>query len=65
MATYKEMQARALRKYGFVPKTGWIAHVEGEAAPNRRHLSNQENPCPPDTRNAILECLLCSGPQLT
>ena len=70
MATYKEIQARVLRKYGFVPKTCWIAHVKAHLgltrgpAPNRRDVNSRENPCPPDKWNAILECILGTCPQV-
>jgi hypothetical protein len=57
-ATYKDIQAWVKDRFGFVPKTCWIAHRK-EAhglplgrAPNRRG-SQREEPCPPDKKAPI------------
>ena len=37
MATYAEIQKFVQRHHGFIPKTGWIAHVkEVHGVPTRR-----------------------------
>jgi hypothetical protein len=51
------------RRHGFVPKTGWIAHVKDvhniptlrEAKRARRDRAVE--PCPPEKREAIEEAL--------
>ena len=53
MATYKEIQSYVKEKYGFQPKTCWIAHMKEicgipvKNAPNRISPDNREKPCPP------------------
>jgi hypothetical protein len=63
MATSAEIQKFVQRHHGFIPKTGWIAHVKevhgvptvrgAKRARRDRHLE----PCPPDKREAIEEAL--------
>lgn len=62
MATYKEIEAFVKGKYGFKPKTCWIAHVmelcglEVKPAWNRKGVE-RANPCPENKRAAIKEAL--------
>jgi hypothetical protein len=58
MATYREIQKHVKQRYGFVPKTCWIAHVkELNGLPTRRVWNragkNREVLCPPEKRPAI------------
>lgn len=59
MATYKEIQEYVKGKYGFQPKTCWIAHMKEvcglpvKVAPNRYSLDKREKPCPPEKQDAI------------
>ena len=61
MATYKEIQNYVKEKYGFVPKTCWIAHMKEECnipvkvAPNRISEDNREKPCPIEKQEYIKE----------
>ncbi len=61
MATYKEIQEYVKRKYGFIPKTCWIAHMKElcsiyvSVAPNRHSINKREHPCPIDKQPAIKE----------
>ena len=54
MATYKEIQTYVKEKYGFLPKTCWIAHMKEvcgipvKNAHNRISPINREKPCPPE-----------------
>jgi hypothetical protein len=63
MATYKEIQSAVKNKYGFQPKTCWIADVKASfgqttrQAPNRISPLTREQPCPPEKRAAIEETL--------
>jgi hypothetical protein len=58
MATYKEIQGWVKEKYGFDPKTYWIAHMKEicgiptRKAPNRI-LGIRTNPCPEEKQKAI------------
>jgi len=58
MSTYKEIRVWVKSRYGFVPKTCWIAHckelygIPVERAYNRRG-TEREVPCPLDKREAI------------
>lgn len=53
MATYKEIQQWIKQKYGYVPKSCWIAHVKELSSLNPRVANNRydpakrEKPCPP------------------
>ena len=59
MATYEEIQDYVKSRYGFVPKTCWIAHMKElcgipvKQAPNRFSITRREVPCPPDKMEAI------------
>jgi hypothetical protein len=63
MATYREIQQRVHREYGFVPKTCWIAHVlSDQNRLTRRAVSFMNGgvrryPCPKEKRAAIEEAL--------
>jgi len=63
MATYKEIQEYVKNRYGFSPKTCWIAHTKEicglhvKVAPNRNSLNKREVPCPPDKVQAIKSAL--------
>jgi len=52
MTTYEEIQDYIKQKYGFTPKTCWIAHVKEicglpvRKAPNRLG-EERSHPCPP------------------
>jgi len=62
MATYKEIQDYVKRKYGFKPKTCWIADVKAQCnlstnkAWNRKG-GNRINPCPEDKVDCIKDAL--------
>jgi len=54
---YSQIRKFVQRHHGFVPKTGWIAHVEeirGLAA-KRTRRSPRSEPCPAEKREAIEE----------
>jgi hypothetical protein len=57
MATYKEIQDYVKNKYGFVPKTCWIADVREICGLPVRKAGNRSgersNPCPPEKIEAI------------
>lgn len=58
MATYKGIQKYVKQRFGFGPKTCWIAHVkELNGLPTRpvwnRTARNREVPCPPEKRPPI------------
>ena len=50
MAIYKQIQANVKHKYGFVPKTCWIAHVKEICGLPLKKAWNRKgeriNPCP-------------------
>lgn len=51
MATYKEIQKHVKQKYGFQPKTCWIADVRQQCGLKMRQAWNRQgnqriNPCP-------------------
>ena len=54
MATYPEIRAYVRERYGYAPKTCWIAHAKElcglrpKMAPNRRNPASRVHPCPPD-----------------
>jgi len=60
MATYREIQAYVKQRYGYQPKTCWIAHVKElvglpiSKAPNRQG-EQRVNPCPAEKRADIEE----------
>jgi len=62
MATYEQIQQFVKAKYGFQPKTCWIAHVKEIAGLKVRRAWNRESnkrqvPCPPEKVNAIMDAL--------
>lgn len=63
MATDVEIQKFVQRRHGFIPKTGWIAHVKGvHSIPTLREAKRARRdraiePCPPEKREAIEEAL--------
>jgi hypothetical protein len=63
MATNIEIKKFVQRHHGFVPKDGWIAHVNRvrglptRRAANRAGTRRQVEPCPPEKREAIEEAL--------
>ena len=63
MASYKQIQLHVKQKFGFVPKTCWIAHVKElsgiptRRAPNRIDNSGRVEPCPLERQAAIIEAL--------
>jgi hypothetical protein len=63
MATSAEIQKFVRRHDGFIPTTGWIAHVkEVHGIPtlreaNRVRRGRAIEPCPPEKREAIEEAL--------
>jgi hypothetical protein len=62
MATYAQVQGYVRRTYGFVPQTGWIAHVKELHGLPVRRASNRRgaerlSACPAGRRAAIEEAL--------
>jgi hypothetical protein len=57
VSKYAEIRKFVQRHHGFVPKTGWIAHVEKVRgwAPKRTRRSPRSEPCPAEKREAIEE----------
>ncbi len=58
MATYKEIQAWVKARYGWLPRTCWIAHRKEMNGLPRRNAHNRQGlarlvPCPADKRDAI------------
>jgi hypothetical protein len=62
MKTYKQIQREVKLRFGFVPKTCWIADAKSRSgytvrrAPNRR-ASARKYACPPGKFEAIVSCL--------
>lgn len=67
MATYSEIQAYVKEKYGFQPKTCWIAHMKEicglpvKMAANRYSPDKREKPCPIDKQDAIRDAFRYFG----
>ena len=63
MATYRQVQAVTRLRYGFVPKTCWIAHVKEQLglpmrkASNRQQGAPRKNPCPQAKRAVIVRVI--------
>jgi len=63
MVTHAAIQKFVQRHHGFIPKTGWIAHVkEVHGIPTLRGASRARRdrgvePCPSEKREAIEEAL--------
>lgn len=62
MATYQQIQTWVKQRYGFTPKTCWIADVKSQCglptrkAPNRISTA-RIHPCPPEKGEAIRSAL--------
>lgn len=67
MATYKEIQSYVKEKYGFLPKTCWIAHMKEvcgipvKNSPNRISPDNRKKPCPPEKMEYIKDAFAYFG----
>lgn len=66
MATYQQIQDWVKQKYGFTPKTCWIADVKHQAGLPMRKAPNRQGtarvyPCPPDKIGPIRAALLHFG----
>lgn len=67
MATYKEIQNYVKSKYGFQPKSCWIAHMKelcnipAKISHNRYDLTKREKPCPVDKQTAIMDAFKYFG----
>jgi hypothetical protein len=66
MATYKEIQIWVKQKYGFLPKTCWIAHVKHMSGLPMRNAPNRQGPervapCPPEKVEPIRSALIHFG----
>lgn len=62
MATYRQIQEWVRQKYGFVPKTCWIADVKQRSGLSVRRASNRISnsrvyPCPKDKEGPIKAAL--------
>ena len=63
MATDTEIKKFVQQHHGFIPKTGWIAHVKEVhriptlRAANRARRNRDIEPCPSEKREAIEEAL--------
>ncbi|MBS8261539.1 hypothetical protein DYI23_15040 [Roseibium polysiphoniae] len=59
MATYREIQEETKARFGFTPKTCWIADIKAEngltrgSAPNRIDQGFRKHPCPPHRRDEL------------
>lgn len=64
MATYKEIQQYVKQKYGYIPKTCWIAHMKEvcgipvKVAPNRSDVNKRKKPCPEEKQDAIRDAFI-------
>lgn len=60
MATYKQIQEHVKQKYGYTPKTCWIAHMKElsglkpKIARNRHSITSRVHPCPIDKQSDLL-----------
>jgi hypothetical protein len=66
MATYRQIQDFVRQKYGFQPKTCWIADVKELAGLNPRKAPNRisdkrKNPCPKNRIAQIMEAFRYFG----
>lgn len=62
MATYKQIQDWVKARYGFIPKTCWIAHVKHISGLPMRVAHNRIGeervvPCPPEKMGPIQDAL--------
>jgi hypothetical protein len=64
MATYRQIQSYVKEKYGFVPKSCWIAHMKEmcglkpRLSPNRHSPEVRVAPCPPNKQQALRDTFL-------
>jgi hypothetical protein len=64
IATYKGIQVWVKDKFGFVPKTCWIAHLKEllglpkRVAPNRMRVDSRSNPCPEHRKAALIAAFI-------
>jgi hypothetical protein len=61
-STYRDIRAYVYARYGFSPRTGWIAHVKELNGltlrpTHNRHGAMRIDHCPPERRAAIEEVL--------
>ncbi|NIZ60678.1 hypothetical protein DL239_06780 [Sedimentitalea sp. CY04] len=67
MPTYQEVQSVTKKRFGFTPKSCWIAHLKSEhsltrgAAPNRQSLDSRKHPCPDHRRDDLTTVLIDMG----
>lgn len=67
MLTYSEIQEMVKSRYGFVPKSCWIAHLKSEhgltrgVASNRIDPNEHKHPCPEHHRRTLTEALVDLG----
>ena len=67
MPTYKEIQSATKLRYGFTPKSCWIAHLKSErgltrsVAPNRESLETRKHPCPDRRRSELTTVMIDLG----
>jgi len=60
MATYKEIQKYIKEKYGFIPKTCWIADIKNQyglttrVSPNRKS-EKRLHPCPKNKKKFLIQ----------
>jgi hypothetical protein len=61
MARYKDIQEHVKQKYGYTPKSCWIAHMKElcdfnpRISPNRHSSNVRKYPCPLEKQSHIIE----------
>ena len=66
MTTYRKIQEETKRRFGFVPKTRWIADIKARfgltmrIAPNRQG-EDRVHPCPSDKQPALIQVMRSQG----
>lgn len=59
MATYQQIQEETKARFGFTPKTCWIADIKAEfgltrgSAPNRLNQGSRKHPCPAHRKDEL------------
>jgi hypothetical protein len=66
VATYNQIQTWVKQKYGFVPKTCWIADIKNQSGLSMRQAPNRKGagrvyPCPQEKKAVILDALRYFG----
>lgn len=67
IVTYREIQTQTKQRFGFTPKTCWIAHLKSEhgltrgVSPNRIHPDERKHPCPDHRRAELTSILVALG----